>query len=460
MKTWSGFAAAVAAGLLIAALPTPDGLSRTAQLILAVTAVTVTLWMLRTISTGIASMLMMGLMIPIGVTPALALSGFSVPSFWILLAVLFYGFAMQQTGLAQRVAFHILKLFPPTYTGILLAFLCIGSVLTLGIPSSTVRTAIMVPIAWAMVKSLGLADRSRGSALIMLVTIEMAVVPGTAILYGSLFGPVVDAVFRAKHLPLNWLSYAQALAVPTAVLSTLIVFMSKWAIQPEPLTNVTRGFAREQLAALGPIRRDEMITGTLVVISFAFWSTDRYHHLPSFLIGMLVVPVLALFRIVREENIGTAVSWNLLLFLGGAFSLANIVQEFKITDWLAGYLVPVTEQLSFSPVLMLAVAAVAMFALRFLDPSGFIAIPVLFLPIADVAAGAGVPPLVLMAPLLMACAPFWLTYENVWVAMGEGITRGNGYGTRQRLLLANVYAAAVLVTLVLSVGYWKLIGSL
>ena len=32
--------------------------------------------------------------------------------------VLFYGFAMQQTGLAQRVAFHILGLFPPTYPGI------------------------------------------------------------------------------------------------------------------------------------------------------------------------------------------------------------------------------------------------------------------------------------------------------------------------------------------------------
>jgi di/tricarboxylate transporter len=175
---------------------------------------------------------------------------------------------------------------------------------------------------------------------------------------------------------------------------------------------------------------------------------------------MLVVPVFALCGIVREEHVGTAVSWNFLLFIGGAFSLANVIQEYKITDWLAGYLVPVAQHLSFSPLLMLLVVAVAMFAMRFLDPSGFIAIPVLFLPIADEAGRAGIPPLVLTAPLLMACAPFWLSYQNVWVAMGEGITKGKAYSNGQRLLLANVYAILVLVSLAFAVGYWKLIGVL
>ena len=35
----------------------------------------------------------------------------------------------------------------------------------------------------------------------MLTSIEMAVLPGCALLYGSLFGPVVDSVFQAKQLP-------------------------------------------------------------------------------------------------------------------------------------------------------------------------------------------------------------------------------------------------------------------
>src|SRR6266567_16215 len=168
---WIWIAIAVAAGLAIIAPPAPHGLSRLAQLVLGITAFTAVLWAAQVINNGIASVLMMGLMIIAGVRPALALSGFGSPPFWVLLTVLFYGFAMKKTGLAERVSYYILSLFPGTYTGILSAFFVIGFILALGIPSMTVRTAIMTPIAWALVQSLGLQPKSRGSALIILTTV-------------------------------------------------------------------------------------------------------------------------------------------------------------------------------------------------------------------------------------------------------------------------------------------------
>ena len=137
---------------------------------------------------------MMALMILVPIPPPLVLSGFASPQFWILLCVLFYGFAMQRTGLAERLSYYILSLFPASYPGILSAFFVIGLALALGIPSMTVRTAIIVPIAYALVQSLGLRPCSRGSALIMVTAVEMAVVPGCAFLYGSLFGPVIGAI--------------------------------------------------------------------------------------------------------------------------------------------------------------------------------------------------------------------------------------------------------------------------
>ena len=208
---WMFTAIAIAIGLLIIMLPTPQGLSRIAQLVLGITAFTAVLWASQVINSGIASVLMMGLMIIAGVKPPLALSGFGSPPFWVLLTVLFYGFAMKKTGLAERVSYYILSLFPSSYGGILTAFFVIGFTLALGIPSMTVRTAIMTPIAWALVQSLGLPKRSRRSALIILTTVEMAVVPGVAFLYGSLSGPVVAQSFAAKNLPLTWLGYAQVL---------------------------------------------------------------------------------------------------------------------------------------------------------------------------------------------------------------------------------------------------------
>ena len=455
---WLGLAAA--AGIIIGALPTPEGLSRPGQLVLAITAFTVILWMFRVMNNGVASVLMMALMIPVGIRPQLAFSGFASPQFWLLLSVLFYGFAMQRTGLAQRLAYYILSLFPGTYSGILTAFFVIGLVLALGIPSMTVRTAIMAPLAWALVQSLEIPRLSRGAAVIMLTAVEMAVVPGCAFLYGSLYGPVVESVFQTKHLDLSWISYARVMTVPTLILCGLLIVVNQIVLKPEFHLSSSPRFARERLKELGHIRRAEILTGVIVALSIIYWATDRIHHLPSFFIGMLALVVFGLSGIVRDDDIATGVSWTLLLFIGGILSLGNIIQEYKLTDWLAGSVVPLVQRLTFSTIAVVVVMALGMFALRFLDPSGFIAIAVLFLPVADITGAAGIPPLVLIAPLIMAGVPFWVSYQNIWVAMCEGITANQAFSGSQRLRLANAYAVICLVTLTLAVGFWKLIGVL
>ena len=146
---WFPLALAVAVGAAIFLIPASHGLSRTAQTALAITGLTVVLWATQAMNNGVASVLMMALMVGAGIKPSLAFSGFSSGSFWVLLAVLFYGFAMKHTGLAQRISFHILSLFPSSYPGILGAFFAIGALLSLGIPSMTVRT-VVTPGSWAI----------------------------------------------------------------------------------------------------------------------------------------------------------------------------------------------------------------------------------------------------------------------------------------------------------------------
>jgi hypothetical protein len=146
--------------------------------------------------------------------------------------------------------------------------------------------------------------------------------------------------------------------------------------------------------------------------------------------------------------------------MGGIFSLSNVLTEFKITDWLAGYFVPVAQRLTFNVIVLLLAAAIGMFVVRFLDPSGFIALAVMFVPIVDTTTAAGIPPLVLMAALVLASVPFWASYQNIWVAMGEGITEGLAFSAGERVKLANMYAVLTLITVAISTAYWKLIGAL
>jgi anion transporter len=459
-RKWLWLAVAIAVGIAIAILPGLAGLTHRAQLVLAITAFSAILWAFQVMNNGVTSVLMMGLLIVAGVRPPLALSGFGGPPFWVLVTVLFYGFAMKKTGLAERLSYYILSLFPSSYAGILGAFFVIGFVLALGIPSMTVRTAIMVPIAWALVQSLGLPARSRGSALIVLTTVEMAVIPGIAFLYGSLDGPIVAAAFDAKHLPLTWLGYAQVITFPTLLLCVLILVGNPFLLRPETPLTASPAFARERLQALGAFRKPELVTAIVVALSIVFWTTDRYHHLPAFVVGTGALAVFALAGILRDEDIGTAVSWSLLLYLGGIFGLANVIQDAKITDWIAGFFVPVARQLTSHIALLSMVLACAMYLLRFLDPSSFIAISVLFLSVVDVTGAAGIPPLVVMAPIVIASVPFWMSYQNFWLAMGEGLTGNTAFTPGQRLRLANGYAVLMLLAITVSVVYWKWMGVL
>jgi di/tricarboxylate transporter len=453
----TGLLIAVVFGLALHWLPLTHGLTSPARLILQITGFTVALWVFQVINPGVVSVLMMGLMLLAGVKPPSAFSGFSSGGFWVLVCVLFYGFAMQQTGLAQRLSYYVLALFPGTYTGVMAAFLVIGLVLALGIPSMTVRTAIMVPIAWALVQSVGLAPRSRGSALIMITCVEMAVFPGCAFLFGSLMGPVVDQLFHAKQLPLSWLGYAQALTLPVLAICVALIFLNRLALKPETPLNVSANFGRERLQSLGRITRGELITAAVVLASIAFWASDRYHHLPSFLIGMFGLAALALSGIVRDKDIGSGISWSMVLFMGGVFSLATVVQEYKVTDWLAALVLPSVTHLAGSAVLFLVVIGLVMYLARFLDPSAMLALPMIFLPVVDVAARAGIAPIVTMAAMLITSVPFWASYQNIWMVMGENITEGQGFTAGQRARLATVYGLAALVAIIVASGYWKLL---
>jgi di/tricarboxylate transporter len=169
------------------------------------------------LNAGITALLALGLLVIAGVPSSVALGGFATGAFWILVCVLFFGTAMDKTGLARRIAYRILLTFPPTYPGMLGAFMLIGFVLTFGIPSMTVRTAIMVPIAFALVQAVGLPLPGRGAALIVLSTFEMAVLPGCAILTGSLWGPFLTGLYATAGVEVTWLGYATVMAAPTVV---------------------------------------------------------------------------------------------------------------------------------------------------------------------------------------------------------------------------------------------------
>ena len=455
-----GAVLAVVAALAIRLQPAIGQLDGVGRSAVAVMALTVILWVTDVLNAGITALLALGLLIIAGVPSSVALSGFATGAFWILVCVLFFGTAMDKTGLARRISYRILLVFPPTYTGILIAFMLIGFVLTMGVPSMTVRTAIMVPIAFALVQAIDLPLPSRGAALIVLGAFEMAVLPGCAVLTGSLFGPFIAGLFANAGLPITWFEYARVMALPTVIWCGLVVAANVVVMRPPAMSSLSRHVVREQLRQLGAMSRGELMTAIIITSAVVAWAAQPWHRVPPEAIGMIALAALFAGRVLVPGEIGPGIPWALAIFVGGMLSLTTVMTTYRINGWLGSYIVPAVQPFVDSPFLLVVAISVAVAAMRFVDPVGFLTIAAFFLPLAGFVANRGVPPLVLAAIILLPIHVFWFNYQNIWIVMTEGISRRSAYTDADRLKLASAFFGVTILALWIGVAYWRAIGIL
>ena len=97
-------------------------------------------------------------------TVAQAFSGFASSSWVLALGALALAAAMLRSGLLFRAALTLLRAFPATHTGQLLALVFGGILLTPLVPLSVARVAAIAPLAQELARALGYAPRSKGSA--------------------------------------------------------------------------------------------------------------------------------------------------------------------------------------------------------------------------------------------------------------------------------------------------------
>ncbi len=453
-----GTAAAVVVAAIIALQPQVGQLDDTGQTALAIMALAVVLWVSDVLAAGITTILTLGLLILAGVPSNVALGGFASGAFWILVSVLFFGTAMDKTGLARRIAYRILLIFPPTYAGILVAFMLIGFVLTLGVPSMTVRTAIMVPIAFALVQAIGVPLPSPGAALVVLGAFEMAVLPGCAVLTGSLWGPFIAGLFSSAQLPLTWFAYAQVMTLPTAVWCVLLVGANLLVLHPPPAPGMNKDIVRAEMRKLGPMKGTEGRTAVIIGAAVIAWATQPWHGGPPEAIGMVALGALFATRVLAPSEIGPGIPWALAIFVGGMLSLTTVMNTYRINVWLGGYIVPAVQPFVDNPFLLVVALSTAVAAMRFVDPVGFITIAAFLVPLSAFVASRGVPPLVLTALIVLPVHVFWFNYQNIWIVMTEGIAKQSAYTNAHRVTLATVFFVVTIVSLWLGVVYWRLIG--
>jgi di/tricarboxylate transporter len=430
------------------------------QMALAGIVLTLGIWIFRPfgLSFSAGAFFYAAFMLAIGLQASTVFVGFTHSAIWTLVAALFFGFVLKKTGLGYRVAFMILKLFKPTYVSMMLAWTVIGIILSLLTPSMTVRVAIMIPIAVNCCELCELKPGSKGNSLILLTAFLMALIPGEGWLTGSLTGPVIQGSFESVDALKGMItssSYLKTCIIPLELTAVLTLIGSIILMKPKEAMPEAAGKAIRE-TKLEKISRDEIITAVILTASFVLFFLGDTLGIPSLIVCLGATFLFFVFGIIKPSEFGTAISWDLIVFLGMALSLGGICQETGITAWLEEIVVPALAPIAANPYLFIGVFTAILFLWHFVDIASFfptfIILPQL---LPAIQKAYGIHPMVFVPILALACCAFFMAYMNQWAIMSESIAGDRAWTGNHRFKYAMIYFVVSIISMLVCVPVFQ-----
>lgn len=164
--------------VVIVLLPAVSGLPRAGQVMLAILAFAVIIWMTEALDYAVSAVVIGALMVfllayapdaakPLGpdmgtsAALGLALSGFSNSAVALVAAACFIAAAMTATGLDRRIALLVLSKVDANTNHTVIGAMVVGFMLSFIVPNNTARVACLVPIMMGFILAFKVEKRSR-----------------------------------------------------------------------------------------------------------------------------------------------------------------------------------------------------------------------------------------------------------------------------------------------------------
>ncbi|MDO8506307.1 MAG: SLC13 family permease [Candidatus Limnocylindria bacterium] len=453
----AGALLAVVVPLVLAQLAPPAGLSVRGWEILLVLVGAAIAWLFEPVPDFAIALGMAAAWGAIGLAPlATIFSGFTSSSWVLALGALALAAAMLRSGLLFRAALALLRAFPPTHGGQMLALLFGGIVLTPLVPLSVARVAAIAPLAHELARALGHKPRSRGSASLGFAGLIGYWYFSSIFLTGLATNFFVVGLLSAEDQRRfgwsGWLMAAAPVGIVCLVGALVVLFV---VLRPESGARVEAETVRRQTRILGPIARDEMlaIAGVAVLI-----------------VGLVAQPILAIDAAwlaiaalvivtagaLDRERFRSSLDWGFLIFLGVLLGSGAVLQAGGVDKWVASLLLDATAGLRSPGLLVIAFAVLVMLS-RILLPSRP-AMVLLSLALVPAAPALGISPWV-AGFVVLVCANVWvLPYQGLEYLIARDATQGEAFDDRQGTQVGAALTLTRLAAVAIAVPFWISMG--
>ena len=355
-----GLIAAIAALVIIVALPTPAGLTVAGHRMLAILAFAVILWMTEAVDYAVSAILIAALMaFLVGLAPSvanpkvllgtsggltLAFSGFANTALVLVAAALFLAAAMTATGLDKRIALNILSRVGTKTNNVVIGTILVGFVIAFMVPSTTARVACLVPITLGIIAAFGVNKRGAFASMLMIVTTQTASIWNVGIKTAAAQNMVaVGFIEKTFGKTITWLDWFVA-AAPFGVLMSIALYFVMTRMMAPEVTEVPGGVEgiKKSLAELGPMKMSEKKLLALSLILIGFWATEGILH--RFDTSTTTITAVALMfmpgiGIMTWKEAQPKIPWGTVILFGVGISLGTALLQTNAATWLANIVV-------------------------------------------------------------------------------------------------------------------------
>jgi len=357
----AGLLAALAVLLAVLWMPPARGLPPAGQVMLAILAFAVIVWMTEALDYAVSSVAIGALMIfllahvPDAAKPTggdmgtaaalgLALSGFSNSAVALVAAACFIAAAMTATGLDRRIALAVLSRVDARTNHIVIGAMVVGFLLSFVIPSTTARVACLVPIMMGFILAFKVDQRSRFAGLLVITAAQTASVWNIGIKTAAAQNMVaIGFIEKQFQAGISWTEWFIAGAPFSALLSVAVYFIMTRMMKPE-MAEIAGGRAtiRAQLDAMGKMTTRQWKLLAIVLALLGFWATEKVLHdfdTSSTTIAAVALMLLPRLGVMDWKESQRGFPWGTVILFAIGISVGTALLRTNAASWLANLIV-------------------------------------------------------------------------------------------------------------------------
>jgi DASS family divalent anion:Na+ symporter len=344
--------------VILLLIPVPAGLKPNAWGLVAIFLTTIVAIILKVMPIGVMAVMAIVVLSLSQVTSnsskgaiADALTAFDSPLIWLIVVAILISRGLKKTGLGSRIGLMFIALIGKRTVGIGYGLTGCELVLAPFTPSNTARGGgIVHPIMKSIANSFDSdpAKGTEGKVGTYLALVNYHANPITSAMFVTATAPnplVVAYIAKATNqsLQLTWTSWALCMMLP-GLLCLLVMPLVIYLLAP-PQLNATPnavGYARAELAKMGPMSPKEMVMlGTFALLLVLWADVPAMVFGPSFTLDPTVVAFVGLFLLIItgtidwDDVLSEKSAWDTLVWFGALIMLAEQLNKQGVIAWFA-----------------------------------------------------------------------------------------------------------------------------